>query len=106
MNFYSTEGVSPPPSSPVHSLAELPQSLRLQDIYHDPRKVPGPSLYVKATLGLSAVTGSIAKNSNGVHCAVAGRDCQFGSQPHGTLLTTRSSFEGAACYKAAFASFR
>ncbi|KAG8907882.1 hypothetical protein FRB99_001741 [Tulasnella sp. 403] len=63
--------VSPPPSSPSHTAVplELPP-----DIYYDPRTVEGPSRYAKAVLTNIGGGPVLSRCSDGVRCAVAGKD--------------------------------
>ncbi|KAG8968972.1 hypothetical protein FRC03_005238 [Tulasnella sp. 419] len=69
----SDTGVSPPPSSPAHSVVELP-GFRSSDLYYDPRNTPGPSRYVRAPLGTPGAAGAIAKSADGLRCGTTSND--------------------------------
>lgn len=69
---FSSDALSPTPSSPTHTALEIPQ-----DIYYDPRTLPGPSLYVKAVINHAGNGSFLARSADGLHCAVACKDSAY-----------------------------
>lgn len=71
LSFIRGELLSPAASSTSLSLAPAPE-----DLYYDPRDEPGLTRYVKATVGQTGFSGVPARSTDGLHCAVACKDCE------------------------------